>query len=277
MAHVWLITGASSGFGRSIAEEVLLSGDAVVAGVRSSGRVQDLKAAYPESFRIVHMDVTQPEQIRDGIEAAGSAFGKLDVVVNNAGYGLVGALEEVSDEQIARNIETNLMGPLRVMRAVLPVLRRQGSGTIVNISAVAAFANYAGFAVYGGAKAALDAASEAVALEVAPLGIRVIVVSPGPFRTEFISRSLDRAPVQMDDYRATSGKFGVMLQRMNGKQPGDPSKAARAIIGAVRSDRPPFRLVLGQYAVKKFRSKLAAIGQELDMWESAGAATDFER
>lgn len=274
-ARTWFITGASSGFGRCLTEEVLKRGERVVAAVRSVARVGDLYAEYPDTFSAVRVDVTSEAEVKDGIASAVSTFARLDVVVNNAGYGLLGALEEVTVEQMERNLATNLMGPLLVMRAALPVMRKQGSGFIVNMSAAAAFANYMGFAVYGGAKAALDAASEALASEVAPLGINVMVVAPGPFRTDFIQRSLDRAPVQMDEYRRTCGKFAQTLDRMNGRQPGDPRKAAHAIIGAVNAEHPPFRLVLGAYAYKRFRTKLDSIGAELTEWESAGAATDY--
>ncbi|MCX6951822.1 MAG: SDR family NAD(P)-dependent oxidoreductase [Verrucomicrobia bacterium] len=197
------------------------------------------------------------------------------MVVNNAGYGLIGALEECDDEQIARNFETNFFGALRVIRAALPILRAQRRGNFVNISAAAVIANYPGFSIYGATKWALEGASEALAAEVRPLGLKVTIVQPGPFRTEFVSRSLERATGHVPDYDVSSGKFRRLLETMSGRQPGDPIKAADAIIDAVASENPPLRLVLGKYANDKARRKLASAARELDAGGAAGLATDF--
>lgn len=217
------------------------------------------------------LDITDADQVREVISVAG----ELDVIVNNAGYGLIGAVEECSDEQIRRNVETNFFGPLQVIRAALPMLRERRSGHIVNISAAAAISNYAGFGIYGGAKAALELMSESLRLELAPLGIKVSLVQPGPFRTEFIARGLEKAAASIDDYQASSGKFERFLESMNGKQPGDPAKAAAAIVKMVLNGEAPLRLPLGKYVVKKFRDKAAALTREAEKWEAVAAGTEF--
>lgn len=274
MIKTWLITGASSGFGRELAAAVLASGDQVAVTAREAGKVEDLVQDFPLQARSYALDVTKVESIREAVQAAHKDFGRLDVVVNNAGYGLVGALEDCTEEQIQRNLETNFLGPLRVMREVLPLFRAQGGGHFINIGAAAAISNYAGFSVYGGAKAGMELASEAVAQEGLPHHIRVTVVVPGPFRTDFISRSLDQAPGS-EAYAGTAGKFAHFLQKMDGHQPGDPAAAAQAILAAAASPKPPFRLVLGKYAYQKARRQLDKERAELDAWEATGLPVDF--
>ena len=271
----WFITGASSGFGRALAAAVIAHGHQVAVTARDVSQVEDFVEDYPLQVRAYALDVLQPESIRQAVAEARRDFGRLDVVVNNAGYGLIGALEECSEEQMLRNIETNLTGPLRVMRAALPVFREQRGGHFINMGAAAAISNYAGFSVYGGAKAGMELASEAVAAEAAPFGVKVTIVIPGPFRTDFISRSLDRAEQSVPEYAVTAGKFRGFLEKVDGKQPGDPAAAAQAIIQAVESDKPPFRLVLGKYAYQKARRQLDRLRGELDGWEPVGLATDY--
>ena len=273
---VWFITGCSSGLGRALAQRVLARGHRLVATARRPESLTDLVASQPNRCRTLALDVTVAAQITPVVAQAAAAFGQLDVVVNNAGYGLVGAVEEVSDEQIARSFETNFFGALRVMRAALPFLRAQGHGHFVNISAAAAIANYPGFSIYGATKCALEGISESLAAEVRPLGLKVTIVQPGPFRTDFISRSLERAPDRVADYEASSGKFLRFLETMSGRQPGDPDKAADAIIATVASEHPPLRLVLGKYATEKARRKFSSAARELDAAAAAGLATDFE-
>lgn len=271
----WFITGASSGFGRALAAAVIAHGHQVAVTARDVSQVEDFVEDYPLQVRAYALDVLQPESIRQAVAEARRDFGRLDVVVNNAGYGLIGALEECSEEQMLRNIETNLTGPLRVMRAALPVFREQRGGHFINMGAAAAISNYAGFSVYGGAKAGMELASEAVAAEAAPFGVKVTIVIPGPFRTDFITRSLDRAEQSVPEYAVTAGKFRGFLEKVDGKQPGDPAAAAQAIIQAVESDKPPFRLVLGKYAYQKARRQLDRLRGELDGWEPVGLATDY--
>ena len=271
----WFITGASSGFGRALAAAVIAHGHQVAVTARDVSQVEDFVEDYPLQVRAYALDVLQPESIRQAVAEARRDFGRLDVVVNNAGYGLIGALEECSEAQMLRNIETNLTGPLRVMRAALPIFREQRGGHFINMGAAAAISNYAGFSVYGGAKAGMELASEAVAAEAAPFGVKVTIVIPGPFRTDFISRSLDRAEQSVPEYAVTAGKFRGFLEKVDGKQPGDPAAAAQAIIQAVESDKPPFRLVLGKYAYQKARRQLDRLRGELDGWEPVGLATDY--
>ena len=270
---VWLITGCSSGLGRALVQRALQAGDRVVATARDVARIQELAT---ENCRTTPLDVTHREQVRQVIAFAGEAFGQIDVLVNNAGYGLAGALEEVSEEQIARNFDTNLFGALHLMRAALPMMRAQGHGHIVNVSAAAAISNYPGFSIYGASKCALEAVSESLAQELAPLGIRVTVVEPGPFRTDFLGRSLEQAENPMPEYSASSGRFIRTLKGLNGKQAGDPERAATAIMQAVRAPKPPFRLVLGRYAVDKTRKKMRATEAELELWQEISSATDYQ-
>ena len=273
---VWFITGCSSGLGRALARRVLARGHRLVATARRPETLADLVASHPDQCRALALDVAVAAQIPAVVAQAAAAFGRLDVVVNNAGYGLIGAVEEVSDEQIARSFETNFFGALRVMRAALPFLRAQRRGHFVNISAAAAIANYPGFSIYGATKCALEGISESLAAEVRPLGLKVTIVQPGPFRTDFISRSLERAPDRIADYEATSGKFLRFLETMSGRQPGDPDKAAEAIIAAVALENPPLWLVLGKYANEKARRKLGAAARELDAGSAAALETDFD-
>lgn len=274
--RVWLVTGSSTGFGRSLTEAVLQHGDRVAATARQPEQLQDLVERYADRVKPIRLDVTNSDEVQQALNTALAAFGRIDVLVNNAGYGLVGALEEVSDEQIRRNFDTNLFGAINMMRAVLPIMRQQKQGHILNMSAIAGFSNELGFSIYGGAKFALEGVSEALRGEVAPLGIKVTIVEPGPFRTDFIGRSLVRAEQTIDDYNETSGKFIQFLDKIEGSQPGDPDKAAQVLIQVVESENPPLRLVLGKYAYSKFRQKIEALTQELEAWEAIASNTDFE-
>ena len=273
--RVWLITGCSSGLGLALAARVLARGCRVIATTRNPATLAELATRFPDTCRVFALDVTDSAQVKNAVAETVAAFGRLDVVVNNAGYGLVGAFEELGEAQIARNFETNFFGALTVIRAVLPILRAQGSGHIVNISAAAVISNYAGFSIYGATKWALEGVSESLAAELKPLGIKVTIVQPGPFRTDFISRSLERAESHIADYDRTSGKFLRFLEAMSGKQPGEPAKAAEAIIAAVESDTPPLRLVLGKYANDKTRKKFTDAEKERAAWEHVGLPTDY--
>ena len=273
--QVWLITGASSGFGRAIAEEVLAQGGSVAATARIPQTLDTLAALAPDRVLALTLDVTDKDQIDAAVALTKERFGRIDVLVNNAGYGLIGALEEVSEEQIRHNIQTNFIGPLHLMRAVLPIVREQRAGHFVTISAVAAFSNEMGFAVYGGAKAALEAATEAVASEGVLFGLKATIVEPGPFRTSFVGNGLEKAANSIPAYDGTSGKFAAFLRKLDGKQPGDPVLAAKVIVAAVNAPRPPRRLVLGKYAYDRVRKKIEAITREMAEWEQTAVTTDF--
>jgi NAD(P)-dependent dehydrogenase (short-subunit alcohol dehydrogenase family) len=268
----WLVTGCSSGFGLRLVEAALAQGQRVVATARDLTNIRDL--AGP-NCTVLTLDVTEPRSIASAVRAAHAFLGRLDVVINNAGYGLLGAVEECTDDQVRRCMETNYFGPLAVIRAVLPHLRQQRSGHIVNVSAAAALANYAGFGVYGAAKAALELMNESLSAELRPLGIKVTLVQPGPFRTNFIARGLEKAAQPIDDYAASAGKFAGFLASIDGKQPGDPGTAAALIVRTVLAGETPLRLPLGKYMIKKMRAKAATLTREAEHWESAAGGTDF--
>ena len=272
---VWFITGCSSGFGRALAEAALAAGDSVVATARRPEVLAEWVARAPARALALSLGVTEPQQVESAVAAAIARFGRLDVVVNNAGYGLLGAVEECDEAQIRRCFETNFFGALNVIRAVLPRFREQRAGHLVNITAAAAIANYAGFGAYGAAKAALEALSESVRAETALLGIKVTLVEPGPFRTEFIHRSLERATNRLADYDRTSGKFAAVLKAIDGKQPGDPARAAAALVAMVHGGRAPFRFPLGRYMVKKLRDRAAELTKAADEGEAVAAAAEF--
>ena len=264
-----LITGCSTGLGRAIAETAIAAGHRVIATARDIRSITDLEREG--TCRVAMLDVTDLANVREVITEAGP----LDVLINNAGYGLIGAVEECSDDQIRRNIETNFFGPLNIIRAALPTFRAQGSGHIINISAAASISNYPGFGIYGGAKAALELMSESLRLELAPLGIKVTLVQPGPFRTDFITRGLEHAEQHIPEYDSTSGKFAKLLATMNGKQTGAPARAAKVILAVVDSDAPPLRLVLGKYANDKSRRRATDAEKERATWEHISQPTDF--
>jgi NAD(P)-dependent dehydrogenase (short-subunit alcohol dehydrogenase family) len=274
-SKVWLITGCSSGLGRAIAEAVASSGSRLMATARNPGTLADLEQQYPDTVRTRALDVTKTAEIPDVVEDTVAEFGRLDVLVNNAGYGLLGALEELDPAQIERNLATNFLGPLHLIRAALPIFRAQQGGHIINISAIAAFSPEMGFSVYGAAKAALDALAESVASETRVFGVRVTQVVPGPFRTDFIGRSLERGVRAIGGYERTSGKFAAHLEKINGKQPGDPAKAAKAILEIANAERPPRQLLLGKFAHDQYRRRLDTVTKEIAAWEPVGMPADY--
>jgi NAD(P)-dependent dehydrogenase (short-subunit alcohol dehydrogenase family) len=269
-----LITGASTGFGRALATTALARGHVVALGVRNPEHVADLLEQNPDRAFSVRCDLTKTADPARAVEETMGRFGRIDVLINNAGYGLLAALEETGDEELARNLETNFTGPFRLIRAVLPVMRTQMGGRIISLSAIAAYANHPGFAVYAGAKAALDAACDAAAQETASFGIRFTQVIPGPYRTDFIGRSLERSP-SMPEYDSTVGKFASYLGKVDGKQPGDPLAASGLILDLLDDENPPFRLVIGRYATGMFEKKLSSMETELSAWKQRGLATDY--
>lgn len=273
-SRVWLITGCSSGLGRAMVEEALLAGDRVVATVRQPAVLDDLASRVPDQLRVLPLDVTDGSAVEPVVAEAIAAWGQVDVVVTNAGEGLLGAVEEVSEELVRRSLEVNFFGAWRVIRACLPHLRERRSGHFVLISAAAAIANYPGFGAYGAAKRALEGLGESLAQEVRPFGVRVTLVQPGPFRTGFARRSLATPVPPVPGYETTVGRFRQLLERMDGKQPGDPARAAQAIRQVIGHPNPPLRLVLGKYAVAKVRKTLAEAGKELADWEAVAVAAD---
>ena len=271
---VWFITGTSSGFGRALAEAVLAKGERVVATARKPEVLQDLIEKYPETARAVKLDVTNLQDVKNAISEAVREFGRIDVLVNNAGYAMVGAIEESSDEQIRRQFDTNLFGVLNVTREALPVLREQKSGHIVNIGSTVGFSAMPLMGIYSATKFALEGISEALAGELAPLGIKTTIVEPGPFATNGIA-SADFAENLLPQVYPTKRQFAEVSQQFESIA-GDPAKAARVIIEAVESLNPPFRLPLGLPAFEAIEAKLEAVKQEISVWRERAIDTNFD-
>jgi NAD(P)-dependent dehydrogenase (short-subunit alcohol dehydrogenase family) len=273
--RVWLITGTSTGLGRALAEAVIADGERVVVTARNIDSVKDLVDRDPRRVLAARLDVTDTESIRAAVDAALATFGRIDVLVNNAGHGLIGTLEELSDEQTRAVLETNVFGVLAVTRAVLPHMRKRGHGHIVQLSSVGGVVGNPGHAIYATSKFALEGMSEALAAEVAAFGIRVSIVEPGPFRTDFLGRSMAFSE-PIADYRNTPG--GALRERFsgaNGKQPNDPARAAAAIIRIVQDDTAPLRLPLGPESVRAIREKLSNQLADLESWESISVDTRY--
>jgi NAD(P)-dependent dehydrogenase (short-subunit alcohol dehydrogenase family) len=275
MTQTWLITGCSSGFGRELALAALRAGHHVAMTARNVRSLEPLVALAPDRAMAIELDVTEPVGPARAVADAQRRFDRIDVLVSNAGYGLVAALEETSESQLQRNLTTNFLGPLRLIRATMPLMRQLGSGRIICMGAAAAVMNHPGFSIYAGAKAGLDAACDAIAQEVAPFGIKVTTVIPGPFRTDFIARGLDKPEHPMPEYSGTSGKFAALLRTINGKQPGDPAKAAEAILQLAALESPPLRLFIGKYAFGLGKKKIEQLQGELAASEPIGLKTDF--
>ncbi len=274
-SRVWFITGCSSGFGRLLAEEVLKAGDKVVATARNIATIADLEKQYPKTARAISLDVTHREQIATAVEQALDHFGHIDVLVNNAGYGMVAALEEATDEDIRREIDTNVYGVVNVTRALLPHLRARKSGHVINLSSIAGIISMPGLGYYNLTKYAVEGFSEALAMEVAPLGIKVTLIEPGPFRTEFLAGSLAESGEQIADYAETAGKTRVNMRKGNGSQKGDPKKAVAAIMQVVNAPEPPLRLLLGSIAFRRAHEKIAMLEHDFKAWEQVTLGADF--
>lgn len=274
--RVWLITGCSSGFGQAFARAVIAHGDHLIATARHVEQIEALAAAQPDHVRALELDVTNARQAQETVKAALDTFGHIDVLVNNAGYGLFGAFEELSDAQIRQQLEVNVLGAMNVTRAVLPSMRAQGSGHLVQISSLGGLAGFAGNAAYSASKFALEGWSEVLSRELAPFGINVTIVEPGGFRTEWSGRSMIKAaPLAAYDVVMTERRAG--MEQANGRQPGDPARAAQAIIAVVESEQPPLRLPLGTDAVTIIRQHIQQQLSDLDRWESLSYSTDFPR
>jgi len=273
--HAWFITGASSGFGRALAEHVLAQGGQVAATARDPAYLADLEGRWPGRALALALDVTDDASVTAAAAAAEARFGGIGVLVNNAGHGLVAGVEEASDAEVQELFGTNVFGLLRVTRAVLPAMRRRRSGHIVNLGSVGGLVAIAGSGLYCASKFAVEGISEAMRIELAPLGIGVTVVEPGGFRTDFAGRSMATAGQVIPDYAETVGKWRTDIVAMDGHQPGDPTRAVAAIWEAVAADRPPFHLVLGTAALNRVRAKLGGVLEELDRWEAVSRSTEL--
>lgn len=262
--RIWIITGISSGLGKSMAEAVMSSGDFVIGTFRKEEQVRAFNEKHIDSGFAYQLDLSNEQAIVSFISSVVERFQKIDVLINNAGVGFIGAIEETSQEETRKIFETNFFGTLKLTREVLPVFRKQKSGHIIQISSHGGIKAFAGFGMYNASKFALEGFSEALAQEVTPLGIKLTIVQPGPFRTEFASASLGEAKTVIEDYAETAGKFRNMLKGVHGKQEGDPDKAARAIINLVNMDQPPLRLPLGTVPLKTIQMKLDSVQKDLD-------------
>ena len=265
---IWFITGISSGLGKALAEAVMQHGDMVIGTFRQPQQVADFNAANAGRGLALELDVTQPDQINRAVRQVTDQFGRVDVLVNNAGYGFAGAVEETSDAEIRAVFEANFFGAVALTQAFLPLFRQQKNGHIIQISSHSGFKGFAGFGIYGASKFALEGLSEALAAEVAPLGIRLTIVEPGPFRTNFAGAGFVQAATQLADYGPTAGAFRQRMEQVNGRQEGDPAKAAAAIIQITQLENPPLRLPLGKIAVTTLSAKLQSVQADLDNWRN---------
>ena len=273
---VWFITGASRGFGLEITKVALERGDSVVATARNPQSVIDAVPDAGERLLAVELDVHRPAQITAAVDAAIAKFGRIDVLINNAGRGLLGAVEEASDAAARAVYDTNVFGTLNVLRAVLPTMRDQRGGRIINLSSIGGFTGSAGWGIYNSTKFAVEGISEALAKEVAPLGILVTIVEPGYFRTDFLDgSSLHTEATVIADYAETAGAMRRKAGGLNHEQPGDPVRAVEAIMTIAESLEPPLRIQLGSDAFASVADKLAAVGAEQRRWRDLAVSTDF--
>ncbi|MBP1857921.1 oxidoreductase [Rhizobium herbae] len=274
--RVWFITGASRGFGALITQEALNTGDAVVATARNPQAVLDRFGNHP-NLLAVSLDVTDEKQAHAAAQAAVKRFGKIDILLNNAGYGLLGAVEEATAEEIEKLYATNVFGLLKVTRAVLPHMRRQRSGHVINISSIGGYVGFPGWGVYGSTKFAIEGLSESLAIEVKPLGINVTVAEPGFFRTDFLDEtSLAISPSSIPDYEQTpAGAMRDFAAGKNHGQPGDPARLAKAMIVLASVENPPLRMPFGTDTIAAIEAKNVDVARELADWRDLAASTDF--
>jgi NAD(P)-dependent dehydrogenase (short-subunit alcohol dehydrogenase family) len=272
---VWFVTGCSTGFGREFVRAALAHGFRVVATARDPKKLDDLIAGHEDKARALALDVTNAAQIKHAVSEAERAFGRIDVLVNNAGYGYLAAVEEGEEKDIRAMFETNFFGLAAMIRAVLPGMRARRHGHIVNIASVGGIVGFAGSGYYAATKFAVEGLSESLTEEVEPLGIRVLVVEPGPFRTDWAGRSLKQSPNVIADYEKTAGSRRREIAGYSGRQAGDPARAAEAVIKAVQSPTPPRHLVLGRAGFDNVDSQLRSMLQEVDLWKATSLGADY--
>jgi NAD(P)-dependent dehydrogenase (short-subunit alcohol dehydrogenase family) len=270
----WLITGCSSGLGRCLAQAVLEHGDNAVVTARNPSAVQDIVAPYPDRALALHLDVTDPAQIVQAVEQTKARFGGLDVLVNNAGHGYRAAVEEADETEVEELFATNFFGPVALIKAVLPGMRLKRHGVIINLSSIAARITAPGSGYYSATKCALEGLSRGLRREVEPLGISVIVVEPGQFRTDFSGRSLRQSKTALDDYAETAGRRRIGNDLTHGHEIGDPAKGAQLIMKAAYAANPPALLLLGSDAVSVVNRALDDDRTQIEAWQEDSAATD---
>lgn len=272
---VWFITGCSTGFGRELARKALSLGYPTVITARKTSAIQDLADEHGDLALVLELDVTNAEQIASATRHAISHFGRIDVLVNNAGIGYFGSFEESEREEVRKMFDINVWGVADMTRAVLPAMRTRGSGTVVNISSIGGITAFPALSFYNATKFAVEAISESLSQELAPLGIKVLVVEPGPFRTDWAGRSANQAPQTIDAYTATAAARTEMIRGYSGKQPGDPVRAADAIVKAVEAQNPPLRLLLGKAALANAGLKIDALKRDFDGWAELSKSADY--
>ncbi|GAA4088531.1 oxidoreductase [Mucilaginibacter panaciglaebae] len=275
MSKVWLITGCSTGFGRELAKEVLQAGYRAGVASRNVDDVKDIIAEYPDTAIAVKLDVTDQAQIQSAVKQVNEKFGQIDVLVNNAGIGYFGAIEESEEHEVRRMFEINFWGLAHVTNEVLPLMRAKRSGHVINIASIGGLVGFPGVGFYNATKFAVDGYSEALAKETAPLGIKVTVVNPSGFRTDWAGRSANNSNVSIADYKETAEANKQAIRGYSGKQPGDPVRAAKAIVKAVEAENPPLHLLLGVAALKGARNKLEVLKKDFDAWEETTVGADF--
>jgi NAD(P)-dependent dehydrogenase (short-subunit alcohol dehydrogenase family) len=275
MKKVWLITGCSTGFGRHLATAVLKKGYRAIVTARNVADVSDIVTDYPDTAITCELDVTKASDIASVVKAAIDKFGQVDVLVNNAGIGYFGAIEESEEEEVRRMFDINVFGLANMTNAVLPVMRKQRSGHILNVASIGGLRSFPGVGFYNATKYAVDGLSEALSKETAPLGIKVTIIAPSGFRTDWAGRSANDTKVQIEDYASTAGKNSETIREYSGNQPGDPERAAEAMIAVVESENPPLRLLLGAAALKGARAKLEELKADFDAWEETTVGADF--
>lgn len=277
MEKVWLITGCSTGFGRELAKEVLAKGYKVAVASRKTSDVDDIVAAYPNSSIAIQLDVTNESEIKSSVAQTMAHFGQIDVLVNNAGIGYFGSIEESEDAEVRRMFEINVFGLAKMTQEVLPHMRKQRSGHILNIASIAGLRSFPGVGFYNATKYAVDGLSEALAKEVGPLGIKVTIIAPSGFRTDWAGRSANESPATIADYAETAYKNKDNIRGISGNQAGDPIRGVKAMIQVVESENPPMRLLLGVAALKGAREKLEELKNDFDTWASVTEGADFPK
>jgi NAD(P)-dependent dehydrogenase (short-subunit alcohol dehydrogenase family) len=273
---VWLITGISSGLGKALAQTVIEKGDFAIGTFRNQDQVDAFNDQYKDNAFALKLDVTQPKEVQAAFQTIQQRFGRIDVLVNNAGFGFAGAVEETSEAEVRAVFETNFFGTLQVTQAVLPIFRAQKSGHIIQISSHGGIKAFAGFGIYNAAKFAVEGFSEALAQELAPLNIKVTLVQPGPFRTGFANAAFQEAALKIEDYNATAGAFRERMKSVDGKQEGDPQKAAAAIVAMAHSENPPLRMPLGKVPMTTIQMKLDSVKSDLEAGRAVAERVVFE-
>lgn len=272
---VWFITGCSTGFGKELAKLVLARGWRAVVTARKPEQLQELVAGHEANALALQLDVTKPFEINEAVEQAESRFGRIDVLVNNAGYGYLAAIEEGKDADVRDIFETNFFGLVNLTNAVLPGMRARRSGHIINFSSIGGLLSFAATGYYHATKFAVEGMSESLAIELKPLGIKVTIVEPGPFRTDWAGRSLLESEIHIDDYAQTAGERRKLSKERSGKQQGDPVRASEAIIKIVGSENPPLRLILGKPGYDLVMKKVDSMKQEFEQYRDLSLSADF--